>query len=122
MTFNIPKRHFVSDKESKVVSIKMPAKMAEALDKHAEALGWTKSVLIDLILDQFFASLKGRSKLPTHEYKYLDGERRVTSLRLDEAMYVELESWGERETLKPKPSTLVLLAIDVYLSQNKISK
>jgi hypothetical protein len=121
MEFNIPKKHFTSDEDDKLLVVKMPQDMLEALKAHEEALGWSYTGLIDLILDQFFASIEGRSRLPDHDYNYDGGERQTVSLRLDRDLYNAIRKWAEKPA-KPKISQLLFLAIDVYLSQSKISK
>lgn len=122
MDFNIPKKHFTSDEEDKGVIVKMPSDMLRALESHQKALGWKLTALIDLILDQFFASIKDRSRLPDHEYGYDGGDRQSVSLRLDRDLYNAIEKWSKKSSAKPKISQLIFLAIDVYLSQTKISK
>lgn len=122
MDFNIPKKHFTSDEEDKGVIVKMPSDMLKALESHQKALGWKLTALIDLILDQFFASIKDRSRLPDHEYGYDGGDRQSVSLRLDRDLYNAIEKWSKKSSAKPKISQLIFLAIDVYLSQTKISK
>ena len=122
MDFNIPKKHFTSKEDDKGVIVKMPGDMLKALEAHQKALGWKLTALIDMILDQFFASIEGRSRLPDHEYGYDGGERRAVSLRLDKSLYNAIESWSKKSSAKPKISQLIFLAIDVYLSQTKIPK
>lgn len=122
MDFNIPKKHFTSDEEDKVVVVKMPQDMLKALKMREKASGWKLTALVDLILDQFFASIEDRSRLPDHEYGYDGGERQTVSLRLDRSLYNAIEKWSTKSSAKPKISQLIFLAIDVYLSQSKISK
>jgi hypothetical protein len=122
MKFNIPKRRYQSSEATHVVALKMPKAMIDALDRHARALKYTRSALADLILDQFYAAMEGRSTLPELSEKYQGSDRISTSLRIDADLYANLEKWGEKEKWKPKISALIFLALDVYLSQNKIQK
>lgn len=121
MDFNIPKRHFASSKD-KVLVVKIPAKMLKALKKHSEALGWSYTALIHIVLDQFFYAIEGRQRLPDHEYRYMEGERETLSLRLDMAVYEAIKGWAKKSSTRPKVSQLIFLALDVFLSQAKISK
>lgn len=122
MDFNIPKKHFTSDKADKVLVVKMPQDMLRALEAHEKTLGWSYTALIDLILDQFYATIEDRSRLPDHEYNYMEGKRVTVSLRLDMALYNAIEKWVDKSSTRPKISQLLFLALDVYLSQSKISK
>lgn len=122
MNFNIPKKHFKSEADDKVVVVKMPKDMVKALEARAKALNWKFTALADMILDQFFSSIEDRSRLPDHEYGYDGGERQTVSLRLDRSLYNAIERWTTKSSAKPKISQLIFLAIDVYLSQSKTLK
>ncbi len=119
MKFNIPKRHFYSEKATEIVTLKMPIKMIGALNKVSSEYKWNRNHLIEVVLDQFYGSLKGKAKLPDHEYRYDDGDRKAFSIRIDSSLKEAMDKWIAKETLKPKISTLIILALDTFLSQNK---
>ena len=119
MKFNIPKRHYYSDVATEIVTLKMPIKMIQGLDMISSEYKWNRNNLIEMVLDQFYGYLDGKSKLPDHKYRYDSGEKKVFSIRIDSGLKTAMDQWAEKETLKPKISTLIMLALDIFLSQNK---
>jgi len=114
MDFNIPRKHFFSD-DTQGMIINMPSSMSRELKSRSKAYGWSTAQLIDLVLDQYLYALAGRTSLPEHTYRFDGGSKEKVSLRLDKAVYKQIEKWSERT--KHKLSQIVILALDTYLSQ-----